>query len=56
MTADYGRINAPPPRERIDLFLAATNWLGTPVGYIEKDFWVCRTLNALYRGRFSGTS
>ncbi|MDE0171923.1 MAG: nucleotidyl transferase AbiEii/AbiGii toxin family protein [Defluviicoccus sp.] len=52
MTADaYGRLIAAPSRDRLDLFLAAANRLGAPVGHIEKDFWVCWTLNALYRER-----
>ena len=43
-----------PPRDRLDLFLAAANRLGAPIGYVEKDFWVCWTLNALYRERPAG--
>lgn len=53
-TAAYGQIIATPPRDRFDLFLATANRLGTPVGNIEKDFWVCWTLNALYRERPAG--
>ena len=45
---DYAKIIASPPRERLDLFLATANRLGAPVGNIEKDFWVCWTLDALY--------
>lgn len=37
-----------PARDRLDLFLATANRLGTPVGNIEKDFWICWTLDALY--------
>ena len=44
----YREIIAAAPRERLDLFLAAANRLGAPVGNVEKDFWVCWTLNALY--------
>ncbi len=44
----YAQIIAAPPRDRLDLFLAAANRLGAPVGNIEKDFWVCWTLDALY--------
>jgi len=44
----YAQIMAAPPRDRLDLFLAAANRLGAPVGNIEKDFWVCWTLDALY--------
>jgi hypothetical protein len=49
--AAYKQIIATPARDRLDLFLAAANRLGAPVGNIEKDFWVCWTLNALYHGR-----
>lgn len=34
--------------ERSDLFLSAAQRLGAPLTNIEKDFWVCWTLNALY--------
>lgn len=37
-----------PAKDRLDLFLATANRLGTPVGNIEKDLWVCWTLDALY--------
>lgn len=39
--------------ERRDLFLAASARLGTAVQNVEKDFWVCWTLDALFKG---GTS
>jgi hypothetical protein len=42
-TAAYKQVIAAPPRDRLDLFLAAANRLGAPVGNIEKDFWVCWT-------------
>ncbi len=41
-------------RDRLDLFLAAANRLGAPISHVEKDFWVCWTLNALYRERPAG--
>jgi hypothetical protein len=50
-TAAYQQIIAAPPRDRLDLFLATANRLGTPIGNVEKDFWVCWTLNALYHER-----
>jgi predicted nucleotidyltransferase component of viral defense system len=50
----YRQVIAAPPRERLDLFLAAANRLGAPVGNIEKDFWVCWTLNAIYHRRPAG--
>ncbi|MBL4769400.1 MAG: nucleotidyl transferase AbiEii/AbiGii toxin family protein [Rhodobacteraceae bacterium] len=34
--------------DRSDLFLTAANRLGAPLINIEKDFWVCWALNALY--------
>jgi hypothetical protein len=49
MTADaYREIIAAPVRDRLDLFLTTANRLGAPVGNVEKDFWVCWTLDALY--------
>ena len=53
-SAAYKQVIAAPPRDRLDLFLAAANRLGAPVGNIEKDFWICWTLNALYRERPEG--
>lgn len=50
-TAAYRQIIAAPPGDRLDLFLSTANRLGTPIGNVEKDFWVCWTLNALYHER-----
>lgn len=50
-TAAYRQIISAPPRDRLDLFLTTANRLGTPIGNVEKDFWVCWTLNALYHER-----
>lgn len=47
-TDAYRQIIAASSRDRQDLFLAGANRLGAPVGNIEKDFWVCWTLDALY--------
>lgn len=52
--AGYKQIIAASARDRLDLFLAAANRLGAPIGNIEKDFWVCWTLNALYHQRPAG--
>jgi len=52
---DYAKIIASPPRDRMDLFLATANRLGAPVGNIEKDFWVCWTLDALFNGMDAGS-
>ena len=53
-TAAYRQIIAAPSSDRLDLFLATANRLGAPVGNVEKDFWVCWTLNALYHERPAG--
>ncbi len=49
--AAYRQICTASSRDRLDLFLAAANRIGAPVNHVEKDFWVCWTLNALYRER-----
>jgi hypothetical protein len=36
--------------ERRDLFLTTAQRLGTAVQNVEKDFWVCWTLDALFNG------
>ena len=36
--------------ERLDLFLGTAARLGTAVQNVEKDFWVCWTLDALFNG------
>ncbi|MDB4890691.1 MAG: hypothetical protein JWL61_2546 [Gemmatimonadetes bacterium] len=46
----YNQVITAPRRDRRDLFLTAAQRLGTTVGNIEKDFWVCWTLNVLYHG------
>lgn len=49
MTAEaYAAVIRAPARDRLDLFLSTANRLGAPIGNIEKDFWVCWTLDALY--------
>lgn len=53
-TAAYKQIISASPRDRLDLFLATANRLGAPVGNVEKDFWVCWTLDALYHERPAG--
>lgn len=50
----YRQIIAAPAQDRLDLFLATANRIGAPVGNVEKDFWVCWTLNALYHERAAG--
>lgn len=46
--SDYITLINASPRDRLDAFLATANRLGAPVGNIEKDFWVCWTLDVLY--------
>lgn len=53
-TGAYRQIIAAPAQDRLDLFLATANRIGAPVGNVEKDFWVCWTLNALYQERAAG--
>jgi hypothetical protein len=53
-TAAYKQIITASTSDRLDLFLTTANRLGTPIGNIEKDFWVCWTLNALYHERPQG--
>lgn len=36
------------PADRTDLFLTTARRLGAPLVNVEKDFWVCWTLNTLY--------
>jgi hypothetical protein len=38
------------PEDRRDVFLGAAQRIGTPAQNIEKDFWVCWTLDALFNG------
>ena len=52
--ASYRKIIAASSRNRLDLFLATANRLGAPIGNVEKDFWICWTLNALYHERPAG--
>src|SRR5262249_44752846 len=41
-------------KDRVDAFLSAAQRLGTNAQYIEKDFWVCWTLDVLYHGLPAG--
>ncbi|MGH7102527.1 MAG: nucleotidyl transferase AbiEii/AbiGii toxin family protein [Acetobacteraceae bacterium] len=50
MNPDFARLLAAPAADRRDLFLATAARLGTTVQNIEKDFWVCWTLDALFNG------
>src|SRR5260221_6787692 len=48
MTEGFQTILAASDEERRDLFVGAADRLGTIEQNIEKDFWVCWTLDALF--------
>lgn len=48
MNTDFQTVIAATDVERRDLFLGAATRLGTAVQNVEKDFWVCWTLDALF--------
>lgn len=50
MNAGLQTVIAASDAERRDLFLGAATRLGTAVQNVEKDFWVCWTLDALFNG------
>jgi hypothetical protein len=54
MNLGFLEILKAPAAERRDLFLGAARRLGTPEENIEKDFWVCWILDALFNGLDKG--
>lgn len=50
MNPEFNKVVTASDAERRDLFLAASARLGTAVQNIEKDFWVCWSLDALFNG------
>ena len=50
MNPAYIQVIASSDAERLDLFLSTAGRLGTAVENVEKDFWVCWTLDALFNG------
>ena len=50
MNRDFNRLLAESAGDRLDVFLATARRLGTTVQNVEKDFWVCWTLDALFNG------
>lgn len=50
MNDGYRDIIAAGADERLNLFLTAATRMGTPVQNVEKDFWVCWVLDALFHG------
>ena len=54
MNAAFNTVITASQADRRDLFLAAAARLGTAVQNVEKDFWVCWTLDALFNGLPAG--
>jgi len=50
LTPSFHEVIAASDVDRRDLFLGAAARLGTAVQNVEKDFWVCWTLDALFNG------
>lgn len=50
MNADYAKFEKLKERDRKDVFEAAAGRLGTNAQSIEKDLWVCRVIDALFKG------
>ena len=48
MTGGFEPFLALPEQDRRDVFEAAAARLDTLPGYVEKDFWVCLVLDALF--------
>ncbi len=53
MNPGFRRVLAASTEDRRGLFVAAAQRLGTTERYVEKDFWVCWTLDALFNERAS---
>ena len=54
MNPDFDRLLRASAQDRRGLFLATAARLGTTVQNVEKDFWVCWTLDALFNGMEAG--
>ena len=54
MTGGFEPFLALPEQDRRDVFEAAAARLDTLPGYVEKDFWVCLVLDALFNRRPEG--
>lgn len=50
MNPHFDTVLASSPADRNDLFVTTGNSLGTVAQNVEKDFWVCWTLDALFNG------
>ena len=51
MNEAYLRVITAAEQDRLDLFASAARRVGTTEQNVEKDFWVCWTLDALFHGR-----
>ena len=56
MNDSFRAVIGAPDEERLDLFLTGARRLGTAVQNVEKDFWVCWTLDILFNGLGRGAS
>jgi hypothetical protein len=54
MNEAFARVLAASPEDRRGLFTEAARRIGTSERYVEKDFWVCWTLDALFNDRPAG--
>ena len=54
MNAGFQTVNNARDEDRRDLFLTTARRLGTAVQNVEKDFWVCWTLDVLFNGLPAG--
>jgi hypothetical protein len=50
LNASFREVITAADADRLDLFLGAAARLGTAVQNVEKDFWVCWTLDVLFNG------
>jgi Nucleotidyl transferase AbiEii toxin, Type IV TA system len=55
MNTDFGEVITASDRDRGALFAETAARLGTAVQNVEKDFWVCWTLDALFNGLEPGS-
>lgn len=56
MNLAFDAVIAADPETRLGLFTATAQGLGTTPRNVEKDFWVCWTLDALFNGRPPGAA
>ena len=50
MNPSFERFLRLPPTDQADVFTVGAQRIGTIPSYVEKDFWVCLVLEALYHG------